>query len=60
MLQWVSKFDDIVRIFIFFHNELDLVAWLGPGSVSADGYITVLKVQMDICKGGRRIKIGSF
>ena len=32
----------------------------GPGYVSADGYITDLKIQMEICKYGRQVKIGSF
>ena len=27
-----------------------LVAWLVPGRVFADGYITVLKIRMKICK----------
>ena len=30
-----------------------VVAWLGQGGVSADAYITVLKIQMQICKDRR-------
>ena len=41
-------------------RKLILLAWLGPGRFSADGYITVLKIQMDVCKDGRGEKIGSF
>ena len=37
-----------------------LGAWLGLGRVFADGYITVLKIQMEVHKDGRREKIGSF
>ena len=37
-----------------------LVARLGPERVSADGYITVLQIQMKIRKDERRVKIGSF
>ena len=33
---------------------------MGAESVSADGYITVLKIQMEICKDGRSVKIVSF
>ena len=36
---------------------LILVAWLDPGRASADGYITVLNIQTEICKNGGRIKI---
>ena len=41
-------------------KSLILVAYLGLRRVSVDGYITVLKIQMEICKDGRRVKIGSF
>ena len=41
-------------------KRLILVAWLGPGRTSADGYITVLKIQMELCKDGRGVKTGSF
>ena len=37
-----------------------LVAWLAPGRVFADGYITVFEIQMEICKDGIRVKVGSF
>ena len=30
----------------------------GPGRVSADEYITVLKIQMEIFKDRRQVKIG--
>ena len=30
-----------------------VVAWLGQGGVSADAYITVLKIQMQMCKDRR-------
>ena len=39
---------------------LILVTGLGPGGTSTDGYITVLKIQREICKDGRREKIRSF
>ena len=32
-----------------------LVTGLGPGRASVDGYIAVLKIQMEICKDGRRV-----
>ena len=35
------------------------VTWLGPGRVSADGYITVLKTQTEISKDGRSVKMES-
>ena len=41
-------------------KRLILVNGLGPGRASADGYIAVLKIQMEICKNGRKVKIGSF
>ena len=37
-----------------------LVAWLVPGCDFADKYITVLKIQLQICKDGRRVKIYHF
>ena len=37
-----------------------LDACLGPERVSADWYITVLKIQMKICKDGRQVKMESF
>ena len=40
-----------------------LVAWLIPGRVFADKYITILKIQMEICKDrgrGRWKNIGPF
>ena len=33
---------------------------MGPGGASTDGYITVFKFQMEICKDGRRVKRGTF
>ena len=41
-------------------KNLILVAWLGLGRFSVDGYITVLKIQMEICRDGGGLKIGSF
>ena len=41
-------------------KRLILVAWLGPGCAFTDGYIIFLNIQMEICKDGRRVKIGSF
>ena len=41
-------------------KKLILVAWLGPGHVSADGYIEVLKIQIRICKDGGAVKMESF
>ena len=37
-----------------------LVAWVVPRRVFADEFITVLEIQMEICKNGGRVKIGSF
>ena len=37
-----------------------LVAWLVSGHVFADEYITVLKIQMELCKDRGRVKIGTF
>ena len=37
-----------------------LGAWLDPGLAFAGGYITVLKIQMEVYKDGRREKIGSI
>ena len=41
-------------------KRLILVAWLGPERVSTDGKITVLKIQTEICKNGRWVKMESF
>ena len=41
-------------------KRLILDAWLGPGCASADGYITVLKIQTKICKNGRKVKMEPF
>ena len=41
-------------------KRLNLDAWLGPGRAPADGYMTVLKVQTEICQDGRRVKMESF
>ena len=41
-------------------KRLILDTWPGPGRASADGYITVLKVQTEICQDGRRVKMESF
>ena len=37
-------------------KELILVALLGPGCVSADRYITCLKIQIEIYEDGRQVK----
>ena len=37
-------------------KRLILDAWPGPGCSCADGYITVLKIRMKICKDGRQVK----
>ena len=39
---------------------LVLGARMCRGRVSADGNITVLKIQTEICKDGRRVKMDSF
>ena len=49
---WFKDFNNFAKIII-------LVVWLGPGRVLADGYITVIKIQMEICKE-RRVKMESF
>ena len=41
-------------------NSLILVASLTSGRVFADGYIIVLKIQMELCKDGRRMKIRKY
>ena len=41
-------------------KSLILVTGLRTGHASTVGYISVLKIQMKICKDGRRVKIGSF
>ena len=41
-------------------KRLISVSWLGPGRVSADGYITVPKIEMEIGKNGGQVKIVSF
>ena len=41
-------------------KSLILVASLRSGRVFADGYIIVLKIQMEICKDGRRMKIRKY
>ena len=41
-------------------KRLILGTWLGPGCASADGYITVLKIQTKICKDGRKVKMEPF
>ena len=38
-------------------KRLNLIAWLDPGRVSADGYITVLKFQTEIWKDVRQVKM---
>ena len=38
-------------------KKLILVAWVGPGHVSADGYIKVLNIQMEISKDESEVKI---
>ena len=37
-------------------KRLILDAWQGPECVLVDGCITVLKIQMKICKDGRQVK----
>ena len=41
-------------------KNLILDARLGPGRTSADGYTTVLKVQTEISKDGRQVKMNYF
>ena len=33
-------------------KQINLDVWLGPVCASADGYITVIKIQTKICKNG--------
>ena len=40
-------------------KKVNLSCLNGPRRVSADGYITVLKFQMEICKDGRGVNIVS-
>ena len=40
-------------------NRLILNASLGPRRASEDAYIAVLKIQTNICKGERQVKIES-
>ena len=47
--QNLSKTHDInLKTSTILAKKLVLVAWLGPERVSADGYITVLKIQTDM------------
>ena len=41
-------------------ERLILDAWLGPGRASADGHITVIKFETQICKDWKRVKTESF
>ena len=41
-------------------KQINLDAWLGPVCASADGYITVIKIQTKICKNGTHVKMESF
>ena len=49
-----------LKILTILAKRLILVAWLDPGHVSADGYITVLKIEMEISKNGGQVKVVSF
>ena len=46
--------------FNYSRKKINLSCLTGPGRVFADGYITVHKFQMEICKNGSRVNIGSF
>ena len=54
-----GKFSNLITLTILL-KWLTLGAWLGPECASADGYITVLKIQMKICKDGRQVKKESY
>ena len=47
----------IYRHLTILTKRLILDAWLGSGCASADGYITVLKIPMKLCKDGRQVII---
>ena len=49
-----------LKTFTILAKWLILHAWLGPGRASAEGYITVLKIQTKICDDGRQVKMESF
>ena len=49
-----------LKILTILGKRLISVAWLDPGHVSADGYITVLKIEKEISKNGGQVKIVSF
>ena len=41
-------------------KRLILVAWLSPGLVFVDGHTTVPKIETEICKDGKWLKMESF
>ena len=41
-------------------KRLILVAWLSPGRVFVDGHTTVPKIETEICKDGKWLKMESF
>ena len=47
----------IYRHLTILTKRLILDAWLGSGYASTDGYITVLKIPMKLCKDGRQVII---
>ena len=49
-----------LRILTILAKRLILIAWMGPGLASAGGHLTVLEIQSEMCKDGRRVKRGSF
>ena len=49
-----------LRILTILAKRLILIALMGPGLASAGGHLTVLEIQSEMCKDGRRVKRGSF
>ena len=44
----------------YYRKRIILDAWLGSEGCSADLCITVLKIQIKICKDERQVKMESF
>ena len=61
MVLWTKIVSNInLKTLTILAKRLILLDLLGPERVSAEGYITLLKMQMKICKDRRRVTTGSF
>ena len=57
MVIFVKIVSNVNFDFNYSRKEVNLVAWVGPERASADGYIIVLNIQMEISKDEREVKI---